>query len=224
MKILQYLTWFGEDAIKRGTILYSLAYAVQTVLDAIEAKVNYLTKQIYLMSAEGEWLDRWAWDLARLKRKPLEGDEVFRMRLILALLRIRNIRKSIIQVIKIMTGAPPVEIFEPIRDTAFWNRGYFFIPKRQIDVAAATDGSGAYCARTGTSADTSHTGYVRVRLAADYHGGAGISHYDSLDTYDSKISASSITDIKKGITKNEIVEAVYAVQPAGTRIFVEFIN
>ena len=224
MKILEYLKWFGEEAIKPGTVLYTLATAVQTVIDAVETGIAFLIDQIYLMTATGTWLDRWGWDLARLKRQPLESDEAFRTRLILTLFRIKGIRKSIRQAIKTLTGKDPVEIFEPIRDTAYWNAGFFYVPEQEKDTAAASDGGGVYCARLGTQEDTSYTGYVRVRLAADYRGGAGLSYFDSRCFVDAGFFFSSTTDTKRAITRDDVLNAVHLVQPAGTQVFVEFIQ
>lgn len=224
MKILRYLTWFGEEAIQPGTILYAFAYAVQKVIDAVESGINYMTDQIYLMTATGEWLDRWAWDLARLRRQALESDEAFRARLILTIFRVRVIRKAIRQAVKTITGRDPVEIFEPIRDTAYWDAGFFYVPKQAADTAAANDGSGVYCARLGTQEDTSYTGYVRVRLPGDYRGGAGLSYFDSACFSDVGFYFSSTTDTKRAITRDDVLAAVHLVQPAGTQVFVEFIQ
>jgi hypothetical protein len=224
MKILNYLTWFGEEAIQPGTVLYITASAIQRVVDAVEAGINSMTKQIYLMTATGEWLDRWGWDLARLRRQSLEGDDAFRARIILTLFRVRGIRKSIRQAIQIITGRDPVEIFEPIRDTAYWNAGFFYTPKQEVDIAAAADGSGVYCARLGTQEDTSYTGYVRVRLAADYRGGAGLSYFDSLSFYSRGFYMASALDAKRALTRDEVLNAVHLVQPAGTQVLVEFIQ
>jgi hypothetical protein len=224
MKILNYLTWFGEEAIQPGTVLYITASAIQRVVDAVEAGINSMTKQIYLTTATGEWLDRWGWDLARLRRQPLESDEAFRARIILTLFRVRGIRKSIRQAIQIITGRDPVEIFEPIRDTAYWNASFFYTPKQEVDIAAAIDGSGVCCARLGTQEDTSYTGYVRVRLAADYRGGAGLSYFDSLAFYSRGFYMASTLDTKRALTRDEVLNAVHLVQPAGTQVFVEFIQ
>ncbi|TWH45886.1 hypothetical protein [Sporomusa sp. KB1] len=224
MKILRYLTWFGEDAIHPGTILYTLAYAIQQVIDAVENGINYMVDQIYLMTATGEWLDRWAWDLARLRRQTLESDEAFRARLILTLFRVRVIRKAIRQAVKTIAGRYPVEIFEPIRDTAYWNAGFFYVPKQEEDTAAATDGSGVYCARLGTLEDTSYTGYVRVRLAGDYRGGAGLSYFNAAAFYGRSFFFSSTVDTKRALTRDDVLTAVHLVQPAGTQVFVEFLQ
>jgi hypothetical protein len=224
MKILRYLTWFGEDALKPGTLLYMFAYAVQTVIDAVENGINYFINQIYLMTASGEWLDRWAWDFARLKRKSAETDEAFRARLLLTLFRVRGIRKSIRQAVKVITGRDPVEIFEPIRDTAYWNAGFFYVPKQEKDTAAAADGSGVYCARMGTQEDTSYTGYVRVRLAADYHGGAGLSFYNAGYFGDVGFYFSSVTNTERAVSREDVLNAIHSVQPAGTEVWVEFIQ
>ncbi|GMB00933.1 hypothetical protein [Pelosinus sp. IPA-1] len=224
MKIIEYLKWFGEDAIKPGTVLYITAATIQTIVDAVESGITYLINQIYLMTATGIWLDRWGWDLARLRRQTLESDEAFRTRIILTLFRIKGIRKSIKQVIKISTGNDPIEIFEPIRDTAYWNAGFFYTPKQEADTAAATDGTGVYCARMGTSQDTTYTGYVRVRLAGDYHGGAGLSYFDSLVFTSRMFFFSSTVDTKRALTRDDIANAVHLVQPAGTQIFVEFLQ
>ncbi|MDF2568613.1 MAG: hypothetical protein K0R55_217 [Sporomusa sp.] len=224
MKILNYLTWFGEEATKPGTALYDLAYGIQLVVDAVETGIWSMVKQIYLMTATGEWLDRWGWDLARLRRQSLENDEAFRARILLTLFRVRGIRKSIRQAVQIITGRDPIEIFEPIRDTAYWNAGFFYTPKQDFDTAAATDGSGTYCARMGTNEDVSYTGYVRVRLAADYRGGAGLSYFDSLAFYSRGFYISSTLDTKRNVTRDEVLNAIHLVQPAGTQVFVEFIQ
>lgn len=224
MKILEYLKWFGEEAVKPGTVLYTLAVAIQSVLDAVEQGITYLINQLYLMTATGDWLDRWGWDLAHLKRQPFETDDAFRQRVLLTLFRVRVIRKAIRQAIQIVTGREPVEIFEPIRDTAYWGAGFFYTPRQEADTAAATDGSGIYCARAGTQEDTSYTGYIRVRLAADYRGGAGLSYFDAQCFYDSGFFSSSAADTKRAVSRNEVLNAVHLVQPGGTRIFIEFIQ
>lgn len=223
MKILKYLTWFGEDAIKPGTALYSLAYGMQMALDAVDSSIAYMTNQIYLASATGVWLDMWGADLAKLQRKPGESDDAYRTRIILSLFRVKVIRKAIIKAVETVTGRKPVEIFEPIRDTAYWNAGYFVAPK-QVDVSAAEDGSGVYAARLGTKEDTSHTGYVRVRLAADYKGGAGLSYFRAECFFSRGFYFSSVADEKRAVTRNEVLDMIHLVQPAGTEIKVEFIQ
>lgn len=224
MKILQYLKWFGEDAVKPGTVLYILSNGIQRVVDAVLNGINSMINQIYLMTATGQWLDRWGWDLARLRRQSLESDEAFRTRIVLTLFRIKGIRKSIKQAVIIATGKDPIEIFEPIRDTAYWNAGFFYTPKQEVDVSAATDGSGVYCARLGTNEDTTYTGYVRVRLTGDFRGGAGLSYFDYLAFCNRKFYFSSTIDTKRALTRDEIVQAVHLVQPAGTQVFVEFLQ
>lgn len=223
MKILKYLTSFGEDAIKPGSVLYILVYAVEKVLDAIKTAIDYMTDQIYLSTTTGIWLDMWGKDLAKLTRKVQESDEAFRARIILTLFRKKVIRKAIIQAVEIITGRPPVEIFEPIRDTAYWNARYFITPK-QVDVSAANDASGVYAARMGTQEDTSYTGYVRVRLAADYTGGAGLSYFDAACFYDRGFYLSAVADKKRAITRKEVLDAVELIQAAGTEVKIEFIQ
>lgn len=223
MKILKYLTWFGEDAIKQGTALYSLAYGAQKILDEIDAAIQAMTDQLYLSTATGVWLDMWGEDLAKLRRKPGESDDAYRTRIILTLFRVKVIRKAIIKAVETVTGRKPVEVFEPIRDTAYWNAGYFITPK-QTDVSAADDGSGVYAARMGTADDTSYTGYVRIRLAADYVGGAGLSYFQANCFGDSGFYLSAAADKKSAVTRGEVLDMVRLVQPAGIEIKVEFIQ
>lgn len=224
MKILKYLTWFGEGAIQPGTALYSLAHGIQAAFDELQDMTDYMTKQIYLTSASGSWLDLWGRDLAELSRKPGESDADYRDRIILTLFRVKVTRKAIIQAVEIVTGNKPVEVFEPIRDTAYWNACYFFSNRTAADVSAADDGCGAYVARLGGKSDTSYSGYVRVRLAADYIGGAGLSYFNAGCYSGRGFYLSGVSDSKRSITRGEVLDAVELIQPAGVEIKIEFIQ
>ena len=98
-RILQYLTWLGDSAIEKGTVLYTLAKAAITAIDEFNGNVDAMTDQIYLRTATGEYLDRWGWDLVRLKRKYMEDDDSFRGRIIVEMLRLYGTRQAIIQAI-----------------------------------------------------------------------------------------------------------------------------
>lgn len=261
MKILKYLQWFGEKAIKRSTVLYAIASGIQSVVDAIENGIISMTNQIYLMTATGKWLDRWGWDLARVRRQLLESDDAFRVRILLKLFRVKGTRRSVREAVHLITGSYPVEIFEPIRDTAYWNAGFFSIPRPSRDVndffsfydndffdagriwlseydkptleaavrlpvssnvSAAQDGTGNYCARFGSGEDSSYTGFVKVYSPEATVGGDQLSFYDSL----AFLNATQFYGAAKRreIRQEDILQAVYAVKPTGTCVFVEFIQ
>lgn len=222
-RILQYLTWLGDSAIEKGTVLYTLAKAATTAIDEFNGNVDAMTDQIYLKTATGEYLDRWGWDLVRLKRKYMEDDDSYRGRIIVELLRLYGTRQAIIKILTDLTGEKPVEVFEPIRDTAYNNAGIFFMPAGDNMVSAAADGSGRYVARLGSKTkDSSFTGYIRIKHTETSALSAGLFFYDA-DYMDAGTFTLPATR-KQNLSRAEIMDAVQMIIVAGTQVYIEFLS
>lgn len=222
-RILQYLTWLGDSAIEKGTVLYTLAKAATTAIDEFNGNVDVMTDQIYLKTATGEWLDRWGWDLVRLKRKYMEDDDSYRGRIIVELLRLYGTRQAIIKILTDLTGEKPVEVFEPIRDTAYNNAGIFLMPAGDNMVSAAADGSGRYVARLGSKTkDSSFTGYIRIKHTETSALSAGLFFYDA-DYMDAGTFTLPATR-KQNLSRAEIMDAVQMIIVAGTQVYIEFLS
>ena len=222
-RILQYLTWLGDSAIEKGTVLYTLAKAAITAIDEFNGNVDAMTDQIYLKTATGEYLDRWGWDLVRLKRKYMEDDDSYRGRIIVELLRLYGTRQAIIKILTDLTGEKPVEVFEPIRDTAYNNAGIFLMPAGDNMVSAAADGSGRYVARLGSKTkDSSFTGYIRIKHTETSALSAGLFFYDA-DYMDAGTFTLPATR-KQNLSRAEIMDAVQMIIVAGTQVYIEFLS
>ncbi|WP_299449189.1 hypothetical protein [uncultured Phascolarctobacterium sp.] len=220
-RMLQYLDWLGDSAKTKGGAIWLYAKMVTSACDAAIADIDSLKNQIYLKSARGEYLDRWGEDLVQLKRKYNENDESYRARILLEMFREYASRKAIIDIVKDITGFPPIEVFEPVRDTAYWGSGVFAVPKSR-DMSAADDGTGTYCARLGSRQDTSYTGYVRVRLTENVRASIGLYFYD-VDYADAE---TMMLPGKRSIniSRDEFMQAIRKIIPAGTQVFVQFVD
>jgi len=220
-RMMQYLNWLGDSAKTKGGAIWLYAKMVTSACDAAIADIDSYKKQIYLKSASGEYLDRWGEDLVQLKRKYNENDESYRARILLEMFREYSTRRALVSLVKDITGFPPVEVFEPVRDTAYWGAGIFAVPKGG-DMSAANDGTGKYCARLGSSQDTSYTGYVRVRLTENVLASIGLYFHD-VDYLDAK---TMMLPGKRNIdmSRAEFLQAVRKIIPAGTQVFVQFVD
>lgn len=220
-RMLQYLNWLGDSAKTKGGAIWLYAKIVTEACDMAKADIDCHKKQIYLKSASGEYLDRWGEDLVQLKRKYNENDESYRARILLEMFREYATRRALVKLVANITGLHPVEIFEPVRDTAYWGAGAFIIP-RGGDMSAADDGTGKYCARLGNSKDTSYTGYVRVRLTENVLASIGLYFHDT-DYLDAK---AMMLPGKRNInmSRDEFLLAVRRIIPAGTQVFVQFVD
>jgi len=219
--VRRYLGWFGEIG-KNTPVLNTLIDGIQWCLDSFKKLCDYMIDQLYLATASGQWLDRWGWSLARLRRMSGENDNAFRARILL--FRERCTRKAIREIIKTLIGRYPVELYQPVRDSAYWNTGFFYTLRTDQDVSAAEDGTGQYVARLGTKQDTSFEGIVRVRLPAAERLGQGTAFWSAGYYLDAGAYISSLNTAIYKVRKNDVLDIIRRVQVCGTRILVEFIE
>jgi hypothetical protein len=222
VKLLNYLIWLGEAALKPGGVFHLIAGVADKLLSDFRNVVDFSTEQIFLKSATGRWLDAWGWDLVRLRRKFGEDDDSYRMRIYQAMLRLRATRRALREMIVIALGKPPIEIYEPIRDSAFWDSNDFYIGARSDNLSAATDGSGLYCGRLGTLGDTSYTGLVRVSLPELAALGQGLHFFNGRDFYEAEAFYLS-AERQKLPGRAEFISLIEQTIPAGTQVSVEFV-
>lgn len=221
MRILEYLRTFGEDVLQAGYAIYSLASAAEQGADDADNGISSMSDQIYLKTATGTYLDRWAWDLLKIKRKPLEADIAFRSRVMQSLFLANGTRTAIREIIKLLTGHYPTEILEPVRDTAYFNAGFYLTSGHAGNVNAVSDGEGPYCAKMGSKVQSPYVGYVKVQLPGKMVGGAGLSYYTGREYLDAKAWASDGSNSQRLITIDDLCEAIAMVKPAGTQVFLE---
>lgn len=224
MRLLDYLIWLGEVALKPNKVFHTLAKVADKLIKDYYESVLEGTKQIFLMTATGKWLDRWGWDFVRLRRRFGEDDDSYRMRILQALFRLRATRRALWQVIQYTLKKPPIELYEPIRDSAFWDFGDFYLSqaeRNQPNLSAAIDGSGHYCGRFGTLGDTSFTGRVRVNLPESSTIGAGLQFFNGLDFYDR--GAFLLSGKRQRLPlQSEFLNLIEETITTGTQVSVEF--
>lgn len=225
MRLLDYLVWLGEAALKPRAVFYWIAKVAEKLLDDYYETILGATKHIFLMTASGKWLDRWGWNLVRLRRKYGEDDESYRQRIILALLQLKATRKALREIIIYLLGKPPIEIYEPIRDSGYFNCGDFYLNneiKAKSLLSAAVDGTGSYCARFGTLEDTSYTGRIRVLLPEFSNIGVGLQFFNGLDFYN--CSAFFLSGQRKRMPpRSEFISVIEKSIVAGTEVSIEFV-
>lgn len=221
MKTLEYLKSFGENVLQAGCSLFALASATDRIVTDAEKAIDNRAEQICLKSASGEYLDRWAWDLLKLRRKPLEGDVALRARILQSLFLANGTRTTIKKAVKILTGCYPAEIFEAVRDTAYFNAGYYLTSHHAENANAGSDGTGPYCAKMVSQAQPAYTGYVKVQLPRQRVGGAGLGYYEGREYFDAAAWAGDGSNPQRLITIDDLCEIIAAVKPAGTQVFLE---
>lgn len=222
MKILEYLKSFGEEVLQLGSTLYALAAGFTRIFTDFEAAVNDRINQIYLMTASSTYLDRWGWNMVRLRRKPLEDDERFRWRIIREMFTAYSTRKGICKVIKGLTGQYPVEIFEPVRDSAYLDAGFYMVEERRQDSCAAGDGTGTYCARIAEDQWLPYRSYVKVQNPGFFVGGGNLSFTEALQYIDNETWISDETESRRVLTLEEVCDALADAKVWGTRVFLEY--
>lgn len=102
---------------------YAILNAVSEVLGEVEKEAMDSKMQSSLETATGEWLDTWG-DWFGLPRKPKEGDEHYRARIIRYVLLKRGTIPAIKEAIKEFFDDPDanVEIYEPWRNIFYTNK------------------------------------------------------------------------------------------------------
>jgi hypothetical protein len=114
--------WF-PDAVP---LLDGLLAAMGAGWSLIYNMLRYVTSQTRISTASDIWLDLIAWDFfgGRLGRRPGEGDDAIRNRIILEMFRERATRSALENVLQDLTGRAPI-IFEPARTTDTGGYGSF---------------------------------------------------------------------------------------------------
>jgi hypothetical protein len=103
-------SWFGENTPILDSVLNSLSAGWVSPLNLL----NFVRMQTRIQTAFDIWLDLIARDYfeRRIRRRVNEADGPFRDRICIELLRDRCTRSAIYNVLKQLTGTPPI-IFEP---------------------------------------------------------------------------------------------------------------
>jgi len=107
-------SWFSDDA----PVLYGLLAGLGAGWSVIYAMLRYAKSQTRITTASDIWLDLISWDFfgKRLKRRPSEGDDALRSRIMLEMFRERATRSAVETVLEELTGRAPI-IFEPARSS-----------------------------------------------------------------------------------------------------------
>lgn len=96
------------------SLLYSVLDAYAVALEDANVDVEAAIRQLYLGTAEGEWIDEWG-SYFGLPREDGEADEEYRVRLLVETLRPRVNALAIEKAVLDMTGKQ-ISLYEPWRD------------------------------------------------------------------------------------------------------------
>lgn len=222
MSVLDYLKSFGEEVLQSGSNLFALANGADKATgDAAQAIIN-ATPQLYLKTAGGSYLDRWAWDLLKMRRKPLESDESLRARLLASLYIANGTRWAIKQALINLLGTAPIEIWEPVRDGAFFNCGYYMVDARDLAATSDQDGITSYCARVGVQ-NGEYSGYIKIRMPGGQAASSTLAFYDGGYYGDADTFIGYGGDPSRLVTIDDVCGTIAAVKQAGTAVYLELI-
>ena len=191
--------WFPDTA----PVLDAMLSGVAEVWSQLYGQLQWVQSQTRILTASGAFLDMIAGDFfgGLLRRRSIELDATFRMRIQRELLRERGTRQAVIAALTDLTGRAPM-VFEPARpaDTRGWNAsagygvaggwGNLDLPMQCLVTAYRPAGQGIGVV-AGWS--TSASGW-----------GVGAGEYGSL------------AEIAGQVTDAEIAEAVVRVMPAAS--------
>ena len=112
--------WFGDVA----PVLDGVLAGVAAVWAAIHAQLQAVIAQTRVATANGAFIDMIALDFfgRRVRRRVVEGDDPFRVRVLREMRRERGTRGAVVSALVDLTGRAPL-LFEPARpaDTGGWN-------------------------------------------------------------------------------------------------------
>lgn len=112
--------WFSDTAKTQGGILYALLSAFAKGLDYISDGIAYVKAQTRIKTAFGDNLDKISTDFfgTGLLRKPGQGDDGFKAKILNRLFQEKATRKGMVQALADV-GATVLEIYEPCIDGFF---------------------------------------------------------------------------------------------------------
>lgn len=104
--------WFGD--LENAPVLNSILQAKGDLFSFVYSYLGFAQQQERIQTASGGWLDLIAWDYFGndFPRRQGESDAAFQNRILLELLRPRQTRAALIEMLTDLTGAAPV-IHEP---------------------------------------------------------------------------------------------------------------
>lgn len=199
--------WFPDDAPVLDTVLQGLA----AVWEWAYALVAYVKLQTRIKTATGSNLDIAGLDFFgdSLARKPQEGDEAYRRRILINLFRERVTRNGMYQALLDLTGTPPI-IIEPGRlaDTGGWST-----------YGAAYSAAGVY-----GSQSLAYQCFITVFIKPG-QGVAGIAGYNTTYSgYGTQRSAwISAEMLRSQITQQDVLDVINATKAEGITCWVRII-
>lgn len=196
--------WFPEAG--QAPVVDGVLTAIAGSLGFIYGLIAFARAQMRLATAEGGWLNLWAYDYlgGRYIRGSAESDASWRARVVKEILRERDTRSGVIQALIDLTGLTPA-VFEP---SLPFDTGGYDMPGR-----LAYDVNGAY-----GSLLTPWQAFVGA-FRPSSSGIPNVSGYDSAPGgYDapSQLCWNDLSDVIGPVTDADIQTAVDAVRPAVT--------
>jgi hypothetical protein len=199
--------WFGAgDNPLRDGLLNGAAWALAQVYDLYA----YAKLQTRIATATEAWLDLISADFfgSSLPRKAAEVDASFRARILLNLFREKATRHALSETLLKLTGTRPI-IFEPARplDTGAYNSpiwGY-----------RARGGYGTLLAPFNAFVTVYMPPSSGIPLVAGYGIPAGGYNMNSRADY------ATLADIEATVTIDDVYDAVKAVRPVATQVWVK---
>jgi hypothetical protein len=212
--------WFGAPGL--APVLTAILTGGGTVGAFLVALIAYAQMQTRIATATGGWLNLIALDYfgTRLRRRPNQGDESFRARILAELLRPRVSRAAMRDLLVSLTGREP-KIFEPSRplDTGTY----------AADGASTADlvASGAYLLAWDTAGgwgDLDLPGQFFIDVYRDPQSGVPlVSGWDASEGgWDTPSRLSWIADSQASdaLTDDDIYAAIVANKAEGTNAWV----
>ena len=193
--------WAGS--VLRAPVFSAVIFGMATVHANFYQLATFAGQMVYLQSSQGGWLDTWAYDFfgINLLRDPGESDGSFYNRVRVSLFRQTCTREAVTSIVTDLTGVVPT-LIEPWRglDTFALN-----------ETAFALNGPG----RLG-ALDKPFQALILVPGVASSSGGLALNF--------SPLNADNYlgTDSSEAVSRDNILNAINLVRPAGVTVFVQF--
>jgi hypothetical protein len=218
LRIRRYMPrWYGRTTDPTpvlDALLYGLAAAFASIWDLL----TFARRQARLATMDGGWLDLAALDFFGpdgFRRFKGDTDATYRLRLRREVFRRRVTRQAIIDIVRDLTGAEPIEVFEGWDVTT--NGGY------------GAAGCLAYgrAGRYGSNGAPNES--IVVLPEPQGYGipntpgwGSGQFGYGAAGSNFRYVDAGEI--VGSGPTKEDIIRSIDAVRAAGVAIYIRFVN